>query len=58
MLTNQHTIARGERNQIKPSEQTKSLEKVGIMIKENGGKYFKTIDEISVYLNFKGKEIK
>jgi hypothetical protein len=40
------------------SEQTKSLDKVGIMIKENGGKYLKTLDEISVYLNFKGKEIK
>lgn len=39
-------------------DQIKSLDKVGIGIKNNGGKYFKTLDEIAVYLNFKDKEIK
>ena len=39
-------------------EQIKSLDKVGIMIKDNGGKYFKTLDEVAIYLNFKNKEIK
>lgn len=38
--------------------QIKSLDKVGIMIKDNGGKYFKNLDEVSIYLNFKNKEIK
>lgn len=38
-------------------DQIKSLDKVGIGIKNNGGKYFKTLDEIAVYLNFKDKEI-
>ena len=36
-------------------EQIKSLDKVGVMIKENGGKYFKSLDEVAVYLNFKNK---
>ena len=36
-------------------EQLKSLDKVGIMVKENGGKYFKSLDEVAVYLNFQGK---
>ena len=39
-------------------DQIKSLDKVGIGIKNNGGKYFKTLDEVAVYLNFKDKEIK
>lgn len=39
-------------------EQLKSIDKVGIMVKENGGKYFKSLDEVAVYLNFKEKEIK
>lgn len=39
-------------------EQLKSIDKVGVMVKENGGKYFKSLDEVVVYLNFKEKEIK
>jgi len=39
-------------------DQIKSLDKVGVMVKDNGGKYFKSLDEVSVYLNFKNKEIK
>ena len=38
--------------------QIKSLDKVGVMVKDNGGKYFKSLDEVSIYLNFKNKEIK
>ena len=30
--------------------QIKSLDKVGVMVKDNGGKYFKSLDEVSVYL--------
>lgn len=33
-------------------EQIKSIDKVGVMVKDNGGKYFKSLDEIAVYLNF------
>ena len=32
--------------------QIKSLDMVGEMVKENGGKWFKTINEISDFLNF------
>lgn len=39
-------------------EQIKSLDKVGIMVNKNGGKYFKSLDEVAFYLNFKEKEIK
>lgn len=38
--------------------QIKSLDKVGVMVKNNGGKYFQTLDEVAFYLNFKNKEIK
>lgn len=37
-------------------EQIKSLDKVGVMVQDNGGKYLKTLDQVSI--NFKGKEIK
>ena len=33
--------------------QIKSLDMVGRMVKENGAKWFKTLDEIADYLNFK-----
>lgn len=33
--------------------QVKSLDMVGEMVKENGGKWFKSLGEISDYLNFK-----
>jgi len=39
-------------------EQIKSADKVGVMVKENGGKYCKSLDEVAIYLNFKNKEIK
>ena len=38
-------------------EQLKSLEKVGEMVKNNGGKCFTSLDEIAIYLNLKNKEI-
>ena len=31
--------------------QIKSLDKVGIMVENNGGKYFKSLDEVAEYLN-------
>jgi hypothetical protein len=34
------------------SHQIKSLDMVGKMVKENGGKWFKSLNEISDYLNF------
>lgn len=35
--------------------QIKSLDMVGKMVKENGGKWFKSLDEVSEYLNFNNK---
>ena len=32
-------------------EQLKSLDKVGIMVQKNGGKYFKSLEEVADYLN-------
>lgn len=32
-------------------EQIKSLDKVGIMVEQNGGKYFKTLKELINYIN-------
>jgi hypothetical protein len=32
--------------------QVKSLDMVGKMVEENGGKWFKSLEEISDYLNF------
>lgn len=34
-------------------EQIKSLDKVGVMVKNNGGKYFKSLNEVLKYLNSK-----
>ena len=31
--------------------QIKSLDKVGIMVENNGGKYFKSLDEVAEFLN-------
>lgn len=39
-------------------DQIKSLEKVGEMVKRNGGKCFSLLGEVAFYLNFKNKEIK
>jgi len=36
--------------------QIKSLDMVGKMVKENGGKWFKTLNEVADYLNFKKNE--
>jgi hypothetical protein len=36
--------------------QIKSLDMVGKMVKENGGKWFKTLSEVADYLNFKKNE--
>ena len=36
--------------------QIKSLDMVGKMIKENGGKWFKSLGEVADYLNFKKNE--
>jgi hypothetical protein len=36
--------------------QIKSLDMVGKMVKENGGKWFKSLNEIADYLNFKKNE--
>jgi hypothetical protein len=36
--------------------QIKSLDMVGKMVKENGGKWFKSLNEIADYLNFKNNE--
>ena len=47
-----------EDNKKFTEDQIKSLDKVGLGIRNNGGKYFKNLDEIAVYLNFKNKEIK
>lgn len=35
--------------------QVKSLDMVGKMVEENGSKWFKSLDEIADYLNFKNK---
>ena len=32
-------------------EQLKSLDKVGVMVEKNGGKYFKTLSEVAEFLN-------
>lgn len=32
-------------------EQIKSLDKVGIMVKENGGQYFNSLNEVVKFLN-------
>ena len=31
--------------------QIKSLDKVGVMVENNGGKYFKSLDEVAEFLN-------
>lgn len=36
--------------------QIKSLDMVGKMVKENGGRWFKTLSEVADYLNFKKNE--
>ena len=32
-------------------DQMKSLEKTGLMVQKNGGKYFKSLEEVAYYLN-------
>ena len=34
-------------------DQIKSLDKVGIMVENNKGKYMKSLDEVATYINFK-----
>jgi len=34
-------------------DQIKSLNKVGVMVENNKGKYMKSLDEVATYLNFK-----
>ena len=48
-----YKMKNGERNYIQSFDkgQIKSLDKVGIMVKNNGGKYFKSLEEIAEYLN-------
>ena len=45
-----YTLEDGDKTFTK--HQIKSLDMVGNMVKENGGKWFKTLDEVVEYLNF------
>ena len=38
-------------------QQLKSLDKVGVMVQNNGGKYFRTLREVAKFLNNTNKEV-
>lgn len=38
-------------------DQMKSLERTGLMVQKNGGKYFKSLEEVAYYLNKNEEEI-